>query len=159
MKRREETRARNQATQFLEVDGLGPENFNGSHHFRIPSPLMSDGLFKLQKQCEGGDVFRYYGIMLGENWHHDDWELESVRTDDRMAYGAAVFEELHSAGYRLEWMCLMVTLLTREMNEAAGFSQEVLDRLGFSRASEEDGEPLNSKHPATLTATSTASMA
>jgi hypothetical protein len=159
MKRREETRARNQAAQFMEVNGLGPDSFNGSHHFRIPSPLMSDGLFKLQKKCEGADVFRYYGIMLGENWHHDDWELETIRTDDRMAYGAAVFEELHNAGYRLEWMCLMVTLLTREMNDAAGFSQEVLDRLGFSKASGGDGAPSNSKPPGMPTATSTVSMA
>ena len=95
------------------------------HVFRSPSMLVSMELFGAVDQAVllgfvaatgeamtvgtllhlvkngGPDIMRALGYLIGVSWEHPTLELETPRGGGVLEYGAAVFEELHGAGYEM----------------------------------------------------------
>lgn len=134
MKRRDETRAQHPDAMYAEV--LLPGELNGVHAFMIPSPLQGARLLKLvsaEADSPEENQMRATGAVIGAAWYHAKWDLETVNKGDLLAYGEEVFEELHAAGYRFEWMLLLSKIVITEIANLATISTEVRDRLGFSK--------------------------
>jgi len=158
MKKREEARPRKQAAHFAEC--TLPGEFNGPHHFKIPSPLAADRLFKtITTGDDDGDGFRGWGLTIGISWHHEWHDLQAVNSGDDLAYGEAVYEELHGEGYRSEWMCLLADAIIGEIREGSKTSEEVQERLRFFGQKRASSDASNSESLDTPTETSTESTA
>ena len=119
MKKREETRTRHPDAMYAKI--TLPGELKGEHYFKIPSPLV------------------------GAAWHHEKWDLEAVDKGDLLAYGDEVFEELHDAGYRFEWMLLLSSIVITEIANLAVISEEVRNRLGFSKPKKAKRASTNSR--------------
>ena len=61
------------------------------------------------------------------------------------AYGEEIFEELHDAGYRFEWMLLLSSIVITEIANLAVISEEVRNRLGFSKPKKAKRASTNSR--------------
>lgn len=133
------------------------------HHFKLPSVLAvskllaavdqdalaavmalatmfkkgdaKTGLVLLQRS--GTQGLSLVGALVGISWFHKHKDLEATRGDDILAYGEAVYEELHEAGYDSVKMMLLAGVLAKEIQAAQKFDQEVAERLGFSFPTEE----------------------
>jgi len=120
---------------------------NGEHHLRIPSPLQGGKLIRLMSEAGGteSDYMIAIGAVIGSSWYHRYLDLETPHKGDLSAYGEAVFEELHAAGYRLEWMLVISRQVVDEIGKLATISDEVKDRLGFSNRKKEESASTTSK--------------
>ena len=156
MKRREESRGRHPNTHYVEI-ALPENGINGLHHFRIPSPLQAPKL--LEHSDETGAQMRSMGAIIGASWHHEWLDLETPESDDLVAYGEAVFEELHAAGYRMEWMLMFQQLVVIEIGKLSQVSKEVRERLGFSKLKTVNNASSSSESLGLPTETSTLSTA
>ena len=159
MKRRDETSSRHAASHYTEIEL--PGGHNGSHLFRVPSPLRGAKLIQLMVEAntsdeKTSDQIRAAAAVVGETWHHDQWDIDTERGADLLAFGDDVFEELHREGYRLEWVILIAHLIVQEIRELSKMSAEVRDRLGFSEAAKVNPESLNSSPAVTPTGISIA---
>lgn len=130
---------------------------SGSHAMRSPSPTMSGAVLTLVEEsklradalkrladdpsrrragADLGDVFAIHGATVGVCWAHEGLDLETPAPTDAtpaamLAYGRAVYEELHEAGYTttdvaLLWAKALGQLASgyieiRSTLEAAGF--------------------------------------
>jgi hypothetical protein len=143
MKKRETKRERHPDAYYAECQL--PEGFNGAHHLRVPSPLQAQGLFAaIAKGGNTEDGMRAWGAAIGLAWHHEWYDLESVRGSDLLEFGEAVFEELHAVGYRMEWLILLADVITVEVQKGIEVSKEVSERLRFFTVPEVKSELLNS---------------
>ena len=123
---------------------------NGEHVFRIPSQLvvlkLSKKTAKLQNESDDGidrtiTNLAHAGVMLGEMWCHPSIDLETDRAKirDDSAYGEAIHEELHEAGYTsADIHALMKGLSIRVRAEMTG-EEDVAKREGFTGPSAATG--------------------
>jgi|ETNvirome_6_1000_1030641.scaffolds.fasta_scaffold09992_2 hypothetical protein len=151
MKRRDGDEVRPRHPDALYAAITLPGGLNGEHHFRIPSPLAARHLMDIVSK--GGDAFammRTHAAVVGMAWHNERYDLETPPEDDILAFGEAVFEELHAAGYRLEHLALFSGVIVNEIGELMAISKEVTERLGFLRPSpEESGSTTSDSAPST----------
>jgi hypothetical protein len=151
MQKREETRTRHPDAMYAKI--TLPGEHHGEHHFKIPSPLTGARLLKLRMIEDEEDQFRATGAIIGSAWHHEKWDLESLNAGDMLAFGEDVFEELHDAGYRFEWMLLISSIIITEIGKLAAINKEVRDRLGFSKVKKAKRASTNSKSRKRISAT------
>lgn len=131
---------------------------NGMHHFRLPSMLTVAKILKsagakntvgllalgalikagnpqaaIQTLKESGaEGLSMMGALIGVSWYHAHKDLEAVRGENLLAYGEAVYEELHGEGYDPVKIMLLTGFLTTAIAETIEFDKEVADRLGFT---------------------------
>tara|TARA_Y100000034_G_C6775839_1_gene346423 strand:+ start:212 stop:694 length:483 start_codon:yes stop_codon:yes gene_type:complete len=154
MKRRDETRPRHPDAPYAEIEL--PGGHNGRHLFRIPSPLAARHLIEVMREGDeitGNDMIRIHGALVGMAWWNDSHDLESVKVDDVLAYGEAVFEELYAVGYRVEHLSLFATIILNEINKQLSISAEVTERLGFLRPKPEPSDSITSGSDSSTSAT------
>lgn len=124
------------------------------HHMRIPSHLAVAKMLKAMDKSHvaalvamtgnvkpshmlsifketGPEIGAAMGALIGKAWNHSDWELETKPAPDLMAYGEAVWEELHTDGYPLETMVLLALTVIRAIWDQSQFSDEVSKRAAF----------------------------
>ena len=79
-----------------------------------------------------GDSIGRRGALIGSAWYDSNLELETEIGDgEYLVWGAAVFEELHHAGYTLEEIALMGALIGGRVYEHSQMRKEVQERLRF----------------------------
>ena len=154
----------------------------GEHGFRLPFPVYTASVFRLLNAAgivEMMDpeiaaarpsaqiaVWRACGVAIGTAWHHSTVDLETdIATygDDMDAYGLAVMEELHEAGYGGSEIRDLHNTVIRQMTASLHRGTEVDARKGFfsrplvttssspstsdSTSSEADPSPTTSSPP------------
>lgn len=158
-------------TLVVDLPGLG------DHHFVVPSALRLATLARAvpiervtaalglleasgldpeelyrHAQSAGVELLQAAGALIGWAWHHETLDLEA---DPKLllplAYGEAVFEELHSAGYALPLVALMAMRLGSRAIEQSTISREAAERLGFFPA------PKGANHSSSSKSTSPSS--
>lgn len=125
-----------------------------SHHMRIPSHLTVAKMIKSLDQVHiaalmamkggvsaasavhlvketGPELAAVMGALIGQAWNHRDWQLQTEPAPDLMAYGEAVWEELHNDGYHLETLLLLSLTVVRAIWDQSQFSAEVSKRAAF----------------------------
>jgi len=152
MKRRDGSRPRHPDAHYARCEL--PGGLNGEHHFRIPSPLQASRLLSMAAtdDDDGAHNMRKMGALIGSAWHHEHLDLVATAGRDLDAYGEAVFEELHAAGYRLEVMMLLSQIITVEIGKISAISAEVRARLGFSVPTTDGSGPINSDSATSISA-------
>jgi hypothetical protein len=128
----------------------------GEHHLQIPSLLAVAKLVKVLKRSHlavfagmsggvssagilnlikesGPEMAGALGALLGLSWRHEAFELEAARgsDDELLAYGEAVYEELHAAGYTLSDLAGLSLTVARAVWEQAQLSDEVQVQAAF----------------------------
>jgi len=126
----------------------------GDHHMQIPSALsvskivkaMDDahlaGLVAMRADLDpaqvmtllkdtGPQLIAGLGALIGTAWRHESLALEATDTGDLVAYGEAVYEEMHGHGYRLEAFLILGMTIIRAIWEHAQFTDEVSRRASF----------------------------
>ena len=89
-------------------------------------------MFALMRQA-GPEVIQALGYLLGVSWHHPHKELETKESDypDALAYGEAVFEELHSEDYDLNQIVMMALAIVKNWIDRNTVAEEAVQKLGF----------------------------
>lgn len=109
------------------------------HHFavalgigKISSERELGMLDMLSAMREAGPEFAsVLAALIGLAWHHEALDLESVRGDNLLEYGEALFEELYSAGYALEHFLVLGVGILAEALDQNQLRQEVQDKALF----------------------------
>ena len=105
MIKRETPRKIPDAPHYVTID----LSTNGTHCFRIPSQAVAmkqvratRGAVKEEDPIERNTrMLMLSGAFIGDLWYHESWDLETQRGDRTSgeAFGEAIHEELHEAGY------------------------------------------------------------
>lgn len=126
------------------------------HHMRYPSAWRlavlhdlanaSDPTALRQAAAAGKDAIEMatelaatQGAVIGLFWAGRDVELDAklpteIRPGDLVAYGRAVHDELHDAGYTLAEIATLWAACLRRVVEQSAEVRGVMSALGFSRA-------------------------
>lgn len=132
------------------------------HVFKTPSMLVGMKLFQVLDQSSlmafasstsqaqpgtmfalmrraGPEVIQGLGYLVGVSWHHPTLDLETNLKDhegDILAYGGAVFEELHEEGYDLNQIVMMALAVVGNWVSRNSVSQEALEKVDFFQVKE-----------------------
>lgn len=84
----------------------------------------------------GPEILQLLGVLIGVSWVDPTFELESERpsswsTTSVAAYGTAVLEELHEAGWTLSWCAALGLALSTEIQRIATLEAEVQEQARF----------------------------
>jgi hypothetical protein len=83
-----------------------------------------------------GSALGLVGAVVGVAWADPLLELETARperwtAETLSAYGAAVFEELHEAGWGLGPLVVAALAVAEQVSQTVAFEQEVQERVRF----------------------------
>jgi hypothetical protein len=79
----------------------------------------------------GPDLLSALGALIGLGWAHEVLDLETENAGNVLEYGAAVYEELHSAGYSLDDIAGLGLGLLAAVWDQTKISEETRNRAAF----------------------------
>jgi len=89
------------------------------------------GMLGLIKEA-GPELCAVLGALIGLSWSHRDKYLSTpANAADPLAYGEAVFEELHGEGYPLESLVMLGLTVIRAVYDQSEISAEVSEKASF----------------------------
>lgn len=127
----------------------------GPHHMRIPSLMAVSKLVKGLKKAHvavlasmqhggvsntamlsilkesGPELAAALGALVGMGWYHETYDLETQKSPDVLAFGEAVYEELHGEGYTLSDIGILALTVIRAIWDHSQLTSEVQARAGF----------------------------
>lgn len=119
---------------YIAVDGV--PGVEGTHHLRVPSPIVVERLSTLQRREDYRMAM--VGAVIGLGWSHRDQQLEAgtptaadMTDGEIVAYGQQVVEEMHGAGYTFEALTLLSGAIWHASTTTMRLSDEVRERLDF----------------------------
>jgi hypothetical protein len=110
--------------------------------WRLPFPVYVGPLFAAHDKAHAKgqdpldlalDVYMVLGAAIGLCWADVDQDLETPRSRDVVAYGEAVIEELHEAGWTLAEVAEVGRVILGRLSDSLRIAaDEVADRVGFT---------------------------
>lgn len=89
-------------------------------------------MFALMREA-GPEVIQALGYLIGVSWHHPLLELDAKESDykEPLAFGEAVFEELHGEGYDLNQIVMMALCVAANWINRNKVSEEATEKADF----------------------------
>lgn len=102
------------------------------------SEARPETMFALMRRA-GPEVIQGLGYLIGVSWFHPTLELDSKVSDhdgDILAYGEAVFEELHEEGYDLNQVVMMALAVIANWVQRNSVAKEAMEKFDFFKPTE-----------------------